>query len=293
MQLIDGKKTSLIIQEEIATSVQKLIQSGRRPPHLAAVLVGSDGGSETYVTSKIKACERVGFKSTLIRHEHGVTETELLSTVDKLNKDNGVDGFIVQLPLPGQISERNIIDAVDPSKDVDGFHPENFGRMALNLPSLVSATPYGILELLKRYDIRTEGKHCVIIGRSHIVGLPLSILLCRNGEPGNCTVTLCHSRTKNIESFTRKADILVCALGKPGFLKADMVSEGAVVIDVGTTRVADTKAKNGFTLKGDVDFESVAPKCSYITPVPGGVGPMTIAALLHNTLEAAIKRSAK
>ncbi len=287
MQLIDGKKISQQIQEEIAQEVKKMLANGKRAPHLAAVLVGNDGGSETYVAAKIKACEKVGFRSTLIRHPESVSEEELLRTVSELNNNDAIDGFIVQLPLPKHINEQKIIEAVSPQKDVDGFHPVNVGKMALNLPAYVSATPFGILQLLKAYHIETSGKHCVVIGRSNIVGSPMSILMSKNSEPGNATVTLCHSKTKNIENFTRQADIIVCALGKPEFLKGHMVKEGAVVIDVGTTRVASSETKSGFKLKGDVAFDEVAPKCSYITPVPGGVGPMTIASLLMNTLKAA------
>ena len=287
MQLIDGKKISTEIQQEIAAEVKKLTDAGRKRPHLAAVLVGNDGGSETYVASKIRTCEKVGFKSSLIRHDASVSEETLLETVRQLNNDPDVDGFIVQLPLPEHINEQKVIEAVDPKKDVDGFHPVNVGRMVLNLPCFISATPNGIIELLKRYRIETAGKHCVVIGRSNIVGSPMSILLAKNTETGNCTVTLCHSKTKDIRSHTLRADIIVCALGKPEFLTGDMIKEGAVVIDVGTTRVPSSETKSGFRLKGDVKFDEVAPKCSYITPVPGGVGPMTIASLLLNTLKAA------
>lgn len=289
MQLIDGKKISLEIQENIAQEVRQMMASGLKQPHLAAILVGNDGGSETYVASKIKACENVGFKSTLIRFPDHVTEDKLLQAVYDLNNNNDIDGFIVQLPLPRHINEHKVIEAVSPAKDVDGFHPINVGRMVLNLPCYVSATPYGIVQLLERYNIETSGKNCVVIGRSHIVGSPMSILLAKNTAFGNCTVTLCHSKTENLKSHTLKADIIVCALGSPEFLKADMVKEGAVVIDVGTTRVESTETKSGFKLKGDVKFDEVAPKCSYITPVPGGVGPMTIASLIKNTLLAAKK----
>ncbi|WP_317896844.1 bifunctional methylenetetrahydrofolate dehydrogenase/methenyltetrahydrofolate cyclohydrolase FolD [Aurantibacillus circumpalustris] len=288
-QLIDGKKISLEIQEEIAHEVKTMLGAGMKQPHLAAVLVGNDGGSETYVASKIKTCERVGFKSSLIRLPETVSEEELLKTVHALNNDKDVDGFIVQLPLPKHIAEHKIIEAIDPKKDVDGFHPINVGRMVLDLPCYVSATPYGIVELLRKYKIETSGKNCVVIGRSHIVGSPMSILLAKNTALGNCTVTLCHSRTKDLTSHTLKADIIICALGQPEFLKADMVKDGVVVIDVGTTRVKSTETKSGFKLKGDVKFDEVAPKCSYITPVPGGVGPMTIASLIKNTLLAAKK----
>lgn len=289
MQLIDGKKISLEIQEEIALEVQQLISKGLKQPHLAAVLVGNDGGSETYVASKIKTCEKVGFKSSLIRLPDTVTEEKLLSTVHELNNNPDVDGFIVQLPLPKHIAEHKIIEAIDPKKDVDGFHPINVGRMVLDLPCYVSATPFGIVELLRKYNIETSGKNCVVIGRSHIVGSPMSILLAKNTVAGNCTVTLCHSKTKDLKSHTLNADIIICALGKPEFLKGDMVKEGVVIIDVGTTRVPSTETKSGFKLKGDVKFDEVAPKCSYITPVPGGVGPMTIASLIKNTLLAAKK----
>ena len=288
-QLIDGKKISLEIQDEIALVVQQMIAKGLKQPHLAAVLVGNDGGSETYVASKIKTCERVGFKSSLIRLPDNVTEEKLLETVHSLNNNKDVDGFIVQLPLPKHIPEHRIIEAIDPKKDVDGFHPINVGRMVLDLPCYVSATPFGIVELLRKYKIETTGKNCVVIGRSHIVGSPMSILLAKNTALGNCTVTLCHSKTKDLKSHTLKADIIICALGQPEFLKADMVKEGAVVIDVGTTRVVSTETKSGFKLKGDVKFDEVAPKCSFITPVPGGVGPMTIASLIRNTLLAAKK----
>lgn len=286
-QLIDGKKISLDLQNEIAGEVQKLKSEGKKTPHLAAVLVGNDGGSETYVASKIKACERVGFKSTLVRHPDYVTEEKLLQTVHELNNNADIDGFIVQLPLPRHINEHKIIEAILPAKDVDGFHPINVGRMVLNLPCYVSATPYGIVHLLEKSGIETSGKHCVIVGRSHIVGSPLSILMAKNTPLGNCTVTLCHSKTADLKSHTQKADILICALGSPEFVTADMVKEGAVIIDVGTTRVHSTETKSGFKLKGDVKFDEVAPKTSFITPVPGGVGPMTIASLLKNTLLAA------
>lgn len=277
------------MQEEIAADVKQIVAKGGKIPHLAAVLVGNDGGSETYVASKIKTCEKVGFKSTLIRHDNSVTEEQLLKTVHDLNNDPDVDGFIVQLPLPKHINEQKIIEAIVPAKDVDGFHPINVGKMVLNLPAYVSATPFGIVQLLRSYNIDTTGKHCVVIGRSNIVGSPMSILMAKNNKFGNCTVTLCHSKTKDIKSYTLSADIVICALGKPEFLTADMVKQGAVVIDVGTTRVASTETKSGYKLKGDVKFDEVAPKCSYITPVPGGVGPMTIASLLQNTLLAAKK----
>lgn len=289
MQLIDGKKISLHLQDEIAIEVKQMIAEGKKQPHLAAVLVGNDGGSETYVGAKIKACERVGFKSTFIRHPEHVTEDKLLTTVHELNTNPDVDGFIVQLPLPRHINEHKIIEAILPSKDVDGFHPINVGRMVLNLPCYVSATPYGIVHLLRKYEIETSGKHCVVVGRSHIVGSPMSILMAKNTLLGNCTVTLCHSKTQNLQSYTKSADILICALGSPDFITVDMVKEGAVVIDVGTTRVASLDSKTGYKLKGDVKFDEVSPKCSFITPVPGGVGPMTIASLIKNTLLAAKK----
>ena len=284
MNLIDGKKISLELQAQIAKEVKQLIADGKKQPHLAAILVGNDGGSETYVAAKIKACENVGFKSTLVRLDSNVTETKLLECVNDLNNNKDIDGFIVQLPIPKHINEHKIIEAVLPSKDVDGFHPINVGRMVLNLPAYVSATPNGIMHLLKEYNVDTVGKHCVVIGRSHIVGSPMSILMAKNTNPGNCTVTLCHSKTKDLKGMCLSADIIICALGVPEFLKADMVKQGAVVIDVGTTRVANAGSKTGFKLMGDVKFDEVAPKCSFITPVPGGVGPMTIASLLMNTL---------
>jgi methylenetetrahydrofolate dehydrogenase (NADP+) / methenyltetrahydrofolate cyclohydrolase len=286
MELIDGKKISDTIKQEIAQEVKQIIDRGGKVPHLAAILVGHDGGSETYVANKIKACEVVGFKSTLIRYESDVTETELLEKIDELNHDDDLDGFIVQLPLPKHLSEPKIIEAIDPNKDVDGFHPINLGRMVIGLPCYVSATPAGIMELIRRYNIETAGKHCVVIGRSNIVGRPMSILLSQKTAPGDCTVTLCHSRTKNLKDITLQADIIIAALGKPKFLTGDMVKEGVVVIDVGTTRVKSDKTKSGWKLTGDVDFEQVAPKCCFITPVPGGVGPMTIVSLLRNTLQA-------
>lgn len=288
MILIDGRKTSDDIKKEIAEEVNKIVASGKRAPHLAAVLVGHDGGSESYVAYKIKDCAEVGFRSTLIRFEDDVTEEELLSKVAELNADEELDGFIVQLPLPKHISEQKVIEAIDSRKDVDGFTPENVGRMVLGLPAFLSATPYGIVELLKRYHIPTSGKNCVIVGRSNIVGRPMSILMSQKGI--NATVTVAHSQTKNLEKVCAEADILIAALGSPGFIKANMVKEGAVVIDVGTTRVPSSETKSGFRLKGDVVFDEVAPKCSYITPVPGGVGPMTRVSLLQNTLLAAKMR---
>lgn len=287
MELIDGKKIASDIKLEIADEVEKIKQNGGKIPHLAAVLVGHDGASETYVANKIKACELVGVKSTLIRFEDTVSQEELLDKVEELNQNNDIDGFIVQLPLPDHIPEQKVIEAIDPGKDVDGFHPVNVGRMVIGLPAFISATPAGILELMKRYNIDPSAKNCVIIGRSNIVGRPLSILLSQKREQGNATVTVCHTRTKNLKEICAKADIIIVALGSPEFLKADMVKEGAVVIDVGTSRIKSDKTKSGWKLKGDVNFEEVAPKCSYITPVPGGVGPMTIVSLLRNTLLAA------
>ncbi|MDT8400897.1 MAG: tetrahydrofolate dehydrogenase/cyclohydrolase catalytic domain-containing protein [Bacteroidales bacterium] len=282
--IIDGKKVSSDIKLEIAEEVKKFKEETGKVPHLAAVLVGNDGASETYVSHKVKACEQVGFKSTLIRMEESVSEKELLDKVGELNDDKGIDGFIVQLPLPDHISEDKVIEAVNPAKDVDGFHPVNLGKMTIGLPSFVPATPAGIMELIQRYNIKTSGKNCVVIGRSNIVGRPVSILLSKKGV--DATVTLVHSRTKNLEEVVRRAEIIIAAIGIPEFVKADMVSEGAVIIDVGTTRVKSDKTKSGWKLKGDVDFDNVAPKCSYITPVPGGVGPMTIVSLLQNTLKA-------
>lgn len=287
MTLIDGKKTADDIKKEIAEEVKAMVAQGNRAPHLAAVLVGHDGGSETYVAFKIKDCEEVGFRSSLIRFEDSVTEQELIDKVHELNNDPDLDGFIVQLPLPKHISEQKIIEAIDPQKDVDGFHPENVGRMVIGLPAFLSATPYGIVELLKRYQIATSGKNCVIVGRSNIVGRPLSILMSQKSV--NATVTVAHSQTKDLDKVCAEADILIAALGSPEFIKANMVKKGAVVIDVGTTRVPAPETKSGWRLKGDVKFDEVAPKCSFITPVPGGVGPMTRVALLQNTL-LAVKR---
>ncbi len=286
MNLIDGKKISEEIQNEIAREVMTLKSECKKIPHLAAVLVGEDPASQTYVNSKVKACEKVGFTSTLVKLAASTTEEELLRKVAELNNDNDIDGYIVQLPLPKHISEQKVIEAIDPAKDVDGFHPINVGRMTLNLPCYVSATPFGILQLLQRYNIETTGKHCVVIGRSNIVGSPMSILMARNTYPGNCTVTLCHSKTKNLKEHCLQADIIIAAIGRPEFVTADMVKDGAVVIDVGINRVPSTETKSGFRLKGDVKFDEVSKKCSYITPVPGGVGPMTIASLLKNTLSA-------
>jgi methylenetetrahydrofolate dehydrogenase (NADP+)/methenyltetrahydrofolate cyclohydrolase len=289
MQLIDGKQIAQDIRNEIARQVQSLTTAGGRAPHLAAVLVGNDGGSETYVSHKVKACGEVGFQSSLFRYPDTISEAELLQVVEDINRNPDIDGLIVQLPLPRHISPDKVTEKILPEKDVDGFHPANLGRMVKGWPCYLPATPNGIVELLRRSGIPTAGKHCVVLGRSQIVGLPMSILMGRAAEPGNCTVTMCHSRTTDIPAFTRQADILIAAIGKPGFVRADMVKEGAVVIDVGTTRVADPTKKSGFSLKGDVLFEEVAPKCSHITPVPGGVGPMTIASLLQNTLLASRK----
>ena len=288
--LIDGKATAAQIHSELSIEVQNRLSKGLRPPHLAAVLVGHDGASQTYVNNKILTCERVGFQSTLIRKESTITESELLELVASLNQDKDLDGFIVQLPLPDHINPEKINEAIDPAKDVDGFHAINLGRMLLNLPGYLPATPAGIIELLRRYKIETEGKNCVILGRSHIVGSPLSVLMAQSARPGNCTVTLCHSKTQNLKEHIQRADILIAALGKPGFVQGDWVKEGAVVIDVGTTRVPDASRPSGYKLMGDVDFETVAPRCSAITPVPGGVGPMTISMLLRNTLDSANKR---
>lgn len=287
MQLIDGKKTADDIKREIALEVEAMVAEGHRRPHLAAILVGHDGGSETYVANKVKACEVCGFTSTLIRKEDDITEDELLAEIDRLNKNPEIDGFIVQLPLPKHISEQRVIEAIDPRKDVDGFHPVNVGRMSIGLPCFLPATPSGIMELLKRYDVPTRGKRCVVLGRSNIVGKPMATLMMQKGYPGDATVTVCHSATKGLEAICAEADIVIAALGVPGFVKASMVKDGATVIDVGTTRVPDSSRKSGFRLSGDVDFENVAPKCAFISPVPGGVGPMTIVSLMRNTLLAA------
>lgn len=286
MVLIDGKKIAQEIKEEIAKEVAQRKARGLKTPHLSAILVGNDGASETYVGAKVKSCHEVGFESSLLRFDSNISEEELLNEIEKLNNDPSVDGFIVQLPLPKHINEQKVIEAVNPAKDVDGFHPVNAGKMLLNLPSFLPATPYGIIQLLERYNIETSGKHCVVIGRSNIVGMPMSVLLARNSYPGNCTVTITHSRTKNLKELTLQADMIVAALGKAEFLTADMVKQGAVVIDVGITRLPSDKTKSGFKLFGDVKFDEVAPKCSYITPVPGGVGPMTIMSLIKNTLQA-------
>lgn len=284
MQIIDGKKVAASIKQELAKEVEKIKNEGGKVPHLAAILVGHDGASETYVNYKVKDCNEVGYDSTLIRFEDTVSEKELLDKIEEINKNIDIDGLIVQLPLPEHISEQKVTETILPGKDVDGFHPINVGRMINGLPSYVSATPLGILELLKHYDIDPNGKNCVVIGRSNIVGKPISVLLGLKAVPGNATVTLCHSRTKDIPAYTKKADIIIAAMGRPGYLTGEMVSEGAIVIDVGTTRVKADDTKSGFRLKGDVNFEEVASKCSYITPVPGGVGPMTRVALLKNTL---------
>ena len=288
MQLIDGKATAAKIKEEIAQEVEQIVANGGKRPHLAAVLVGHDGGSETYVKNKVLACEACGFKSTLIRYEDNITEQELLDCVKKLNEDDDVDGFIVQLPLPKHIDEQKIIEAIDYRKDVDGFHPINVGRMAIGLPCFISATPLGIITLLRRYNIETSGKKCVVLGRSNIVGKPMAQLMMQK-QYGDATVTVCHSHSKNLKEECREADIIIAAIGRPDFVTADMVKKGAVIIDVGTTRVPDASRKSGFRLNGDVKFDEVSPLCSYITPVPGGVGPMTICSLMKNTLAAGKK----
>ncbi len=290
MTILDGKQTAAAIKAEIASQVEAMVSAGQRRPHLAAILVGHDGGSETYVANKVKACEACGFESTLLRFEDTITQEELLAHIARLNADDTVDGFIVQLPLPRHIDEQVVTEAVSPDKDVDGFHPQNVGRMSIGLPCFRSATPAGIMDLLERYGIPTRGKHAVVLGRSNIVGKPIATLLMQKATPGNCTVTVCHSATENIAGICRTADILIAALGSPEFVTADMVKPGAVVIDVGTTRVPDASRKSGYRLCGDVDFQSVAPKCSYITPVPGGVGPMTICSLMKNTLLARQRR---
>lgn len=289
MQLIDGKTTASAIKEEIRQSVNTMLQNGQRAPHLAAILVGHDGGSESYVAHKINDCREVGFTSTLLRFEDTISEAALLTSIQQLNDDPEIDGFIVQLPLPAHINVDKVIAAIDPRKDVDGFHPVNVGNMVLGMPSYLPATPHGVIQLLKRHGISTTGKHCVVVGRSNIVGSPLSIMLAKNSEPGNCTVTLCHSRTPDLSYHTKQADILIAALGKPGFITSSMVKKGAIVIDVGTSRVADSSKKSGFRLAGDVAFDEVSLISSAITPVPGGVGPMTRAMLLVNTLKAAQK----
>jgi methylenetetrahydrofolate dehydrogenase (NADP+)/methenyltetrahydrofolate cyclohydrolase len=291
MQLLDGKLASQAIKDDLKSKVEELKKQGNKVPHLAAVLIGNNGASETYVTSKVKSCEEIGFKSTLLRLADGISEEELLEVIHKLNYDNDIDGILVQLPLPKNISEEKVINLIDPAKDVDGFHPVSIGKMVLGSETFISATPYGILLLLQHYKIETKGRHAVVIGRSNIVGRPMSILLSRNDDTGNCTVTLCHSQTKNLKDICLKADIIIAALGKPEFLKTDMVKENAIVIDVGITRVEDASKRSGYSIKGDVDFENVSSKCSYISPVPGGVGPMTIAALLMNTYKACLNKS--
>ncbi len=293
MTILDGKKIADEVKAELAQAVKAMMAKGERAPHLAAILVGNDGASETYVASKVRSCEEIGFGSTLVRLPADVSEELLLQEVERINADDSIDGLIVQLPLPRHIDEHRVTQSVHPRKDVDGFHPENLGKLVLGLPTFVSATPAGIMEMLKRYGIETAGKHCVVVGRSNIVGTPMSILLSRNTDPGNCTVTLCHSRTIDLASFTRSADILVVALGRPEFIKADMVKEGAVVIDVGITRLDDPQSKKGYRIVGDVAFDEVAANAGYITPVPGGVGRMTIASLLTNTMLAKANRSDK
>jgi methylenetetrahydrofolate dehydrogenase (NADP+)/methenyltetrahydrofolate cyclohydrolase len=286
MQLLNGKETAQAIKDSLKLEVAQLSARGNPVPHLVAILVGTNGASETYVASKVKACQEVGFKSTLIRLEEEISELKLLEIIRGLNTDPDVDGILVQLPLPKHISDEEVINTIDPAKDVDGFHPNNVGRLVLGQPTFVPATPHGIMLMLEHYKIETKGKHAVVIGRSNIVGRPMSILLSGASNPGNCTVTICHSSTQNLTEICQSADIIIAALGKPGFVTGDMVKEGAVLIDVGITRVPDASKKSGFRISGDVDFESVAPKCSYITPVPGGVGPMTIAALMKNTFKA-------
>lgn len=283
MQLLDGKKAAQAIKDELKIEVAQLAAEGKKIPHLAAILVGDNGASETYVAAKVKSCEEIGFRSTLIRFENDIAAIKLLDKIQDLNNDPDVDGILVQLPLPKHIKESDVINAIDPEKDVDGFHPVNVGRMVQGLPAFIPATPHGIMLMLEHYKVETKGKHAVVVGRSNIVGRPMSILLSSNGNPGNCTVTICHSHTKNLKELCLQADIIVAALGKPEFVTADMVKEGAVVIDVGITRLEDSTKKSGFKLKGDVQFDTVAPKCSWITPVPGGVGPMTIAALMQST----------
>ncbi|SIO17462.1 bifunctional methylenetetrahydrofolate dehydrogenase/methenyltetrahydrofolate cyclohydrolase FolD [Chitinophaga niabensis] len=288
MQILDGKLVSKAIKDQLALNVAELKAQGKKVPHLAAILVGNDGASETYVASKVKSCAEIGYHSTLLRFDDHISEKHLLDHINMLNENPDVDGILVQLPLPKSINEELVINTIDPSKDVDGFHPMNVGKMVSGLPTFIPATPYGIMLMLEHYNIETKGKHAVVIGRSHIVGTPMSILLSRNSNPGNCTVTLCHSQTKNLKELCLQADIVVAAIGRPDFVTGDMVKEGAVVIDVGINRVADNTKKSGFRLVGDVKFDEVAPKCSFITPVPGGVGPMTIAALLKNTYHSAI-----
>lgn len=291
MEILDGKKAAQAVKEELKIDVAQLAAEGKKVPHLAAILVGNNGASETYVAAKVKACEEVGFKSTLIRFEADIAESKLLAKIEELNTDPDVDGILVQLPLPKHIKDEEVINTIDPDKDVDGFHPVNVGKLLQGLPTFVPATPHGIMLLLEHFKIDTKGKHAVVVGRSNIVGRPMSVLLSSNTNPGNCTVTICHSHTKNIKDFCLQADIIVAALGKPEFITADMVKEGAIVIDVGITRVEDGTRKSGFKLKGDVAFDSVAPKCAWITPVPGGVGPMTIAALMKNTFTSCMQKN--
>ena len=291
MQILDGKKVSQAVKDQLKIDVAQLFTEGKKVPHLAAILVGNDGASETYVASKVKSCEEVGFKSTLIRFEADISENKLLDKIQELNSDPDVDGILVQLPLPKHISDEQVINTIHPDKDVDGFHPVSVGKMVQGLPTFIPATPHGIMLMLEHYKIDTTGMHAVVIGRSNIVGRPMSVLLSENKTPGNCTVTLCHSKTKNIAELCRNADIVVAALGRPEFVKEDWIKEGAIVIDVGITRVADSTKKSGFRLRGDVDYENVAPKCSWITPVPGGVGPMTIAALMNNTYRSCMMKN--
>lgn len=291
MQILDGKKAAQAIKDELKIDVAQLAAEGKKIPHLAAILVGNNGASETYVSAKVKACEEIGFKSTLIRLEEDIAEIKLLNKITELNSDPDVDGILVQLPLPRHISDEQVINTIDPDKDVDGFHPVNVGRMVLGETAFIPATPYGIMLLLEHYKIDTKGKHAVVVGRSNIVGRPISILLNENKNPGNCTVTVCHSKTKNIKEFCLQADIIIAALGKPEFITADMVKEGAIIVDVGITRMEDASKKSGYKLKGDVAYETVASKCSWITPVPGGVGPMTIAALMKNTYKSCMMKN--
>lgn len=291
MQKLDGLQVSAAVKEELKLKVAQLVAEGKKTPHLAAILVGNNGASETYVAAKVKACDEIGFTSTLVRLEADISEYKLLHIIEDLNNDPDVDGILVQLPLPKHISDEKVINAIHASKDVDGFHPESVGKMVQGLPTFIPATPYGIMLMLEHYKIQTKGMHAVVVGRSNIVGRPMSILLSSNRQPGNCTVTICHSHTKNLKELCLSADIIVAALGVPGFVKADMVKEGAIVIDVGITRVEDASKKSGFSLKGDVDYAEVSPKCSFITPVPGGVGPMTIAALMKNTFQACMEKN--
>jgi methylenetetrahydrofolate dehydrogenase (NADP+) / methenyltetrahydrofolate cyclohydrolase len=291
MQILDGKKAAQAIKDDLRIDVAQRSNEGKKIPHLAAILVGTNGASETYVAAKVKACEETGFKSTLIRFEETISENKLLEKIEELNIDTDIDGILVQLPLPKHISDENVINTISPDKDVDGFHPVNIGRMVQGLQAFIPATPYGIMLLLQHYKIDTKGKHAVVIGRSNIVGRPMSILLSANSNPGNCTVTICHSQTKNLDEICLQGDIIVAALGQPGFVNADMVKDGAIIIDVGITRIEDKNRKSGFKLKGDVDFDTVAPKSSWITPVPGGVGPMTIAALMKNTFQSCIMKN--